>query len=311
MCRRQIQRQAEVPRLGGELGLELLERLPGDPVLLLGLYALAKVLIDRRDGEAGADLEPGLLHQRVEQLERLLILLEAQIDRGQLERHLGVGGVGLVPLLQADELLLYLFHVLIAQVEPLRRGLAAGGRRLALEDAVELLNAPDQVLEHRAIGIEPLVGGDHLNGVIAPGLRRRLVTGLKFIVAKREQQLGKVRQHLRAVRAKRPRLLERKNIFPRHPLLFLHHLVALGRVRLLGDGELVVVDAPTVDVGDRGAQLAERFLRRFVADEGRVAGVATEIPALVRLDGPVADLLDTRVVGDPVAGEAGLVLRPE
>ena len=138
--RRQIQRHVKVPRLGGELGLELLQRLPGDPVLLLGLYALAKVLIDRRDGEAGADLEPRLLHQRIEQLERLLILLEAQIDRGQLQRHLGVGGVGLVPRLQADELLLDLLHLLVVQVESLRRGLAASGRRLALEHAVEPLH---------------------------------------------------------------------------------------------------------------------------------------------------------------------------
>ena len=61
--------------------------------MLLGFHPLAKILIDRRDGETGADLQAGLLHQRVDQLERLVILLEAQVDRGQFERDLGVGGL--------------------------------------------------------------------------------------------------------------------------------------------------------------------------------------------------------------------------
>ena len=95
--------------------------------------------------------------------------------------------------LQANELLLDLLHLLIAQVETLRGSLAAGtSLRLALEDAIELLNAVNQVFNNRAFRIKPFVSGDQVNSVISPGLCRRLVTGLEFIKAKRKQQLGEV-----------------------------------------------------------------------------------------------------------------------
>ena len=242
---RQIQRKFEVGRLGGQPRLELPERIACDLVLLLGLGSLAEVLIDRRDGESGADFEPGLLHQRVDQLERLVVLFQPQIDRGQLERHPGVVGIGRVPLLQPDELLLDLLDLRIAQAQPL-----FGGRRLAIERAVELKNAPFQVKKQRAIGVELLVGRNELDGVVAPGRRRCLVARPEFIIPEREQQLGEVRQYFWTVRAKRPSLFEGKYEFARHPVLLLFHLVTLGRVGLLRDGELVVVDAPAIDISD-------------------------------------------------------------
>src|SRR6185503_1364168 len=123
----------------------------------------------------------------------------------------------------------------------------------------------------------------------------RLGDPLGIVQAPRVGQQERIaRNRLRTERAKGKGLTEGE-------VGFLEHALSLG-------GRLGIAEPPGVNAADRTAEFGKRLLRLVIADELAVAGEALVIVPFIHAPGKIANLLDRRVVSNPVADQALRIL---